>query len=97
MKKIEDYLKTGVTLAPYNYELFRSINPRLTKGVYEFLRGNCSEWKIICGQRVKVKYSNYILEGNTELALANIKVYQNRYIPEYFLNPENWNYGNNRG
>jgi hypothetical protein len=94
MITIEEKIKAGVGLAPYNFELFRRINPSLTKEVYNYLRGNKSEWKIICGHEVRLKYSNHFLEGRTDLALANKKLYNyKRYLSEYYLNPENWNNG----
>ncbi len=82
--------------APYNFEMFHDFNPNLTKEVYGFLRENGTEWKIICGFAVKIKYSNHSLEGNSDLLLANLELYKNRYIPEYYLNPQNWNHGNSR-
>lgn len=93
MVTIEEKMKQGVGLAQYNFELFHRINPRLTREIYNFLRGNKSEWKIICGHEVKVSFSNHVLESRTDLTLANVNVYHNRYSPEYYLNPENWNYG----
>jgi hypothetical protein len=93
MTTIEEKIKEGVGLAPYNFELFRRLNPCLTKEVYDYLRGNKSEWRIICGHKVSLKYSKNLLEGRTDLTLANINIYNNRYSPEYYLNPENWNHG----
>ena len=40
METIENLLNEGVGLAPYNYELYRRFNPRLTREIYNFLRGN---------------------------------------------------------
>ncbi|MBF2710008.1 hypothetical protein [Flavobacterium soyangense] len=94
MFTIEEILEKGITLAPYNFELFHAFNPNLTVEVYNFLRGNGTEWKIICGFGVRLKYSMHSLESNRDLTLANLKVYRNRFIPDYYLNPENWNYGN---
>ena len=95
MNDIDKLLKTGCKLSPDYFELFHAFNPNLTREVYNYLRGNRSEWKIICGFEVKIKYSKHFLEGNRDLLLANLKVYNNRFIPEYFLNPENWNNGRN--
>ncbi len=61
--------------APYNFEMFHDFNPNLTKEVYGFLRENGTEWKIICGFAVKIKYSNHSLEGNSDLLLANLDLY----------------------
>ena len=96
MDTLESLINSSLELTPDNFEFFREFNPNLTKEVYEFLRGNGTEWKIICGFEVKIQFSNHSLEGNRDLMLANLKVFKNRYIPEYHLNPINWNNGNNR-
>ena len=96
MDTLESLINSSLELTPDNFEFFREFNPNLTKEVYEFLRGNGTEWKIICGFEVKIQFSNHSLEGNRDLMLANLKVFKNRYIPEYHLNPTNWNHGNNR-
>lgn len=94
MITIEEKMNEGVGLAPYNFELFRRFNPSLTKEVYNYLRGNKSEWKIICGHEVMVLYSNHFLEAKSDLVIANKNVYKNRYSAEYYLNPENWSWMN---
>ena len=96
MDTLEDLINSSVELAPYNFELFKEFNPNLTKEVYKFLRDNGTEWKIICGFEIKIKFSNHFLRGNNDLLLSNLKVYKNRYIREYYLNPINWNYGIDR-
>lgn len=83
-------IEFGYKLNPYMYEEFKAFNPSLTKEVYNFLRGNGSEWKVICGFPVLIKYSNHKLAANHKLMMANLKVFENRYIPEYYLNPNNW-------
>lgn len=93
MNTIEEMLENGYTLAPYNFEQFHAFNPNLTVEVYNFLRGNGTEWKIICGFEVRMKYSAQFLESNRDLPLANLRVYRNRFVPDYYLNPENWNNG----
>jgi hypothetical protein len=50
------------TMEPYNYEGYLEINPKLTKKMYNFLRGNGSLWKVWCGKRVEMKFSTEILE-----------------------------------
>lgn len=79
-------------LQPYNYERYKAVNPKLTKRMYEYLRGNGSEWKILCGVEVKIKYENEILE---EVWHRNLKgsykesiFYKFRYIPSYYLQLE---------
>ncbi len=96
MNTIEEILENGITLAPYNFESFHAFNPNLTVEAYNFLRENGTEWKIICGLEVRMKYSSYFLESNRDLTLANLRVYRNRFVPEYYLNPENWKDGRTR-
>jgi hypothetical protein len=97
MFTIEEMIENGYTLAPYNFELFHAFNTNLTVEVYNFLRENGMEWKIICGLEVRIKYSSHFLESNRELTFANLKIFAKRFVPDYYLNPENWNYGRNRG
>jgi hypothetical protein len=92
MNRPEIKIEFGARLNPYMFEEFKAFNPSLTKEVYNFLRGNGSEWKIICGFPVHIKYSNHKLEENHKLMMANLKVFENRYLPEYYLNPNNWNH-----
>ncbi len=96
MDTLESLINSSLELTPDNFELFKGFNPNLTKEVYKFLRENGTEWKIICGFEIKIKYSNHFLKGNNDLLLSNLKVYKNRYNREYYLNPKNWNYGINR-
>lgn len=86
-------IEFGYKLNPYMFEEFKAFNPSLTKEVYDFLRGNGSEWKIICGHPIQVKYTNHKLEGNQKLTLANVEVFLKRYLPKYYLNPKNWKHG----
>ena len=81
-------------LNPYMYDDFKAFNPKLTKRMYDFLRGNSSEWKILCGIGVSIKYENEVLEPVWMLQFINKGIYENRYIPEYYLNKENWKYAN---
>lgn len=50
-------------LEPYDYEKYKNINPKLTITMYEFLRGNGSLWKVKCGKRVTIAFSNEVLEA----------------------------------
>lgn len=79
-------------LNPYMYEDFKAFNPKLTRKMYEFLRGNDSEWKIICGIGVKIKYDTEVLASNWILNVINKNIYENRYNPTYYLNTANWNH-----
>lgn len=47
---------------PYNYNRYLAVNPNLTVRMYEYLRGNHSEWKILCGISVKICWENEILK-----------------------------------
>ena len=96
MNTIEKMLENSYTLSPNNFELFHAFNPNLTLEVYNFLRGNGTEWKIICGFEVRIKHSSHFLEGNTDLLLNNLIVFRNRCVPDYYLNPHNWNHARNR-
>ncbi|PCI97457.1 MAG: hypothetical protein COB15_07790 [Flavobacteriales bacterium] len=49
-------------LEPYNYEGYLEINPKLTKRMYNFLRGNGALWKVWCGKRVEINFENEILK-----------------------------------
>jgi len=77
-------------LNPYMYEDFKKINPKLTKRMYDFLRGNKTEWKILCGVAVEMKFENEILLKNWLLGIVNEHIYKNRHNPNYYLNKENW-------
>ncbi len=79
---------------PYMYENFKAFNPKLTKRMYEYLRGNGSEWKILCGIGVNMRYENEMLEPIWVLQFINKDIYENRYLPSYYLNMENWKHGN---
>lgn len=77
-------------LNPYMYEDFKKINPKLTKKMYDFLRGNKTEWKILCGLRVEMEFENEIMERNWILEIVNEDIYKHRYNPSFYLNTENW-------
>lgn len=88
---IEDYKHY---MQPYNYERYKAVNPNLTKSMYEFLRGNGSEWKILCGLHVKRQWSNDVLEPVWYLNFGELykdgEIYKNRYRPEYYLGLTTW-------
>lgn len=77
---------------PYNYERYKAVNPHLTKRMYEYLRGNGSEWKILCGVEVKIKYENEVLNEvwhrNLNGYYKESVFYKYRYMPEYYLTLE---------
>mgnify|MGYP000681081142 CR=1 FL=1 len=49
-------------IEPYDYEKYKTINPKLTKRMYEHLRFNGVLWKVICGKRVEIRHANEVLE-----------------------------------
>jgi hypothetical protein len=81
-------------LQPYDYEKYNAVNPNLTKDMYHFLRGNGSEWKILCGLKVIRKWSNDVLEPVWYLNGGELykdgEIYKNRYNPEYYLGLDIW-------
>jgi len=85
----KEYIYSNM-LNPYMYEDFKKVNPKLTKKMYDFLRGNKTEWKILCGVEVEMRYENEIMRGNWMLGIVNEHIYKHRYIPSYYLNKENW-------
>lgn len=81
-------------LQPYDYERYRRFNPKLSEDMYKFLRINKAEWKILCGVRVTIKWSNDILD---EVWYLNLNgkykenyIYKNRYYPEKYLALTTW-------
>ncbi|WP_395051166.1 hypothetical protein [Flavobacterium sp.] len=81
-------------LQPYNYERYLAVNNNLTKEVYEFLRSNHSEWKILCGIGVHYRYCNLHLDevwnvkGSDHYKESDI--YKYRYRPEIYLSLDTW-------
>lgn len=75
-------------LQPYNFERYKAVNPNLTEKMYRFLRGNGTEWKILCGEKVVMKYENEVLQP--VWYLKNDEIYKNRYNPDYYLNLTTW-------
>lgn len=77
-------------LNPYMYEDFKRFNPKLTKKMYDFLRANKTEWKILCGVKVELDFGSEVLQENWILKYVNMEIYNNRFRPEYYLNTANW-------
>ena len=75
-------------LQPYNFERYKAVNPNLSEKMYRFLRENGTEWKILCGEKVIMKYENEVLEP--VWYLKNDDIYNNRYNPDYYLNLTTW-------
>jgi hypothetical protein len=81
-------------MQPYNYERYKAVNPYLTKGMYEFVRGNGSEWKILCGLKVVRPWSNDVLEPVYYLNFGELykdgEIYKHRFLPDYYLALTSW-------
>ena len=81
-------------LQPYNFERYLVVNPYLTIRMYEYLRENNDEWKILCGIRVKIKWENEILEEVWYLKgdenYKETDFYKFRFEPEKYLALNNW-------
>jgi len=79
-------------LQPYDYERYKKVNPNLTESVYEQLRRNGSEWKILCGLEVSTHWEQVVLEERWELKCGELykekDFYKFRYVPEKYLGSE---------
>ena len=79
-------------LQPYNYERYKKVNPNLTKPVYEQLRRNGVEWKILCGLSVSTHWGNEVLKERWELKCGELykknDFFKFRYVPEKYLELE---------
>ena len=83
-----------MSFQPYNYERYKTVNPKLTKRMYEYLRGNGSEWKILCGIHVKIQFENeeldevWYLKGGEYYKTTDF--YKYRYMPDVYLALNSW-------
>jgi hypothetical protein len=82
-------------LQPYDYERYRLFNPKLSENMYRFLRDNNCEWKILCGLRVTMDWSNDVLEPIAHLKSDIVSYteyfeYKNRFSPENYLSQDYW-------
>jgi len=79
-------------LQPYNYERYKKVNPNLTEPVYQQLRRDGSEWKILCGLEVSTHWGQVVLEEKWELKCDKLYMesdfYKFRYVPEKYLELE---------
>jgi hypothetical protein len=82
--------KLNKHLQQYDYERYLAVNPNLTREMYQFLRGNKTEWKILCGFEVKMNWSDEVLEPIVRLQIDNQNIYDNRYNTEYYLALNTW-------
>lgn len=74
---------------PYEYEKFKAVNPLLSKKMYQYLRENGTEWKILIGFPVKIKWSNEVLKPLWFFDEKNYKndiIYKNRYNSDFISN-----------
>lgn len=92
LEELLGFQKQG--LQPYNYERYKAVNPKLTKEVYEYLRGNGSEWKILCGLSITTHWGNEILKEVWYLkggeSYKETDFYKFRYRPEIYLALDSW-------
>jgi hypothetical protein len=77
-----------------SFEDFKAFNPALTEKMYEHLKDNQTEWKILCGFRANIQFAPEALKRNWALQFINKDIYINRYDQSFYLNRENWKYGN---
>ncbi len=79
-------------LQPYNYERYKAVNKYLTEPVYQHLRQNRAEWKILCGIRVSTHWGCEILPEVWYLQndghYKDSVFYKFRYVPEEYLKLE---------
>lgn len=88
----KDFGIPSPTLQPYNYQRYKRVNPNLTEDAYRHLRGNGSEWKILCGLSVSTHWGNEILKETWYLKCGNLykdsEFFKFRYVPEKYLDLE---------
>jgi hypothetical protein len=93
-KFIKDMELESSSLQPYNYERYKAYNQNLTEPVYQHLRKNRAEWKILCGLSVSTHWGNEILKEMWYLNLKGLYkdsvFYKNRYEPETYLFLDIW-------
>lgn len=92
LEKFERELCLGFTLQPNDFQRYKRVNPKLTREVYEHLRSNGSEWKILCGLSVSNHWGTEILKEVWYL-IPNYKetdFYKFRFEPEKYLALNNW-------
>lgn len=79
-------------LQPYNYERYNAFNSNLTEQVYQHLRKNRAEWKILCGLSVYTHWGSEILKENWCLKWGELykdsDFYKYRYVPNEYLKLE---------
>lgn len=90
VKKFKEMYGLTNRLNPYMYEEFKKVNPLLTKKMYNFLRANKMEWKILCGVKVEMQFENEVLERNWILEIVNADIFKQRFNPSFYLNTKNW-------
>ncbi|SHF91336.1 hypothetical protein SAMN05444372_101149 [Flavobacterium micromati] len=70
-------------LEQLSYERFKNFNPKLTIRMYNYLKGNGSLWKVLCGIGVKIQWENEVLEEVWWLKNGDLykdgEIYKNRF------------------
>lgn len=88
--KFRDELGIGnIPLQPYDYDRYKNYNPNLTEEIYQHLRNNRAEWKILCGLLVTTHWGQEILKENWWLKFdekyKESDFYKYRFAPEIYL------------
>jgi hypothetical protein len=81
-------------LQPYDFERYKKINPNLTEPVYQHLRENGSEWKILCGLAVFWPWGCEMLAEVWYLKFGenykNTDFYKWRYVWQNYISLDTW-------
>lgn len=85
LEKFNEEMGFNFKLQPYNYEKYKSVNPNLTENMYSYLRENGTEWKILCGCQVRIKWEIDMLKRNFSLMTKNRNVFLQRFSSENYL------------
>lgn len=83
-----------IELQAYDYNRYKSFNPNLTESVYQHLRQNGAEWKILCGLSVYTHWGCEILKEvwwlKNNSGYMNTEFYKSRFTPENYLQLDIW-------
>ena len=89
LEKFTDEMNLQHNLQPYNYERYLRVNENLTVKMYEHLRDNNCEWKILCGLRVHLKGTTESLDEvwwqRNDNNYKQSEFYIFRYMPKKFI------------
>jgi hypothetical protein len=81
-------------LQPYDFERYNKYNPKLTEPVYQHLRQNGSEWKILCGLSVTTHWGSVLLAEEWHLkwgeCYKETDFYKWRYEWQNYISLDTW-------